>query len=175
MQDGCPRIQCMEEIWENMGKYARTCDDFITTRWLPYQVLKTHIWWNPNIKGIGYGISNNQGAKFDRKALSYVRKWEFKLNNRESQAIETLTKYIPNQWLSIIQHGNIQASIGSWVWSFEFNDQDTHPTVTFQSGKFFRPILVVCSWNPFPPPTLKCFHILINTPYHRYKYTVTNC
>jgi hypothetical protein len=46
-----------------------------------YQVLKTHIWWNPKIQGIGLGFSRNRVAQLDRHGLVTIQNiWDFKNN-----------------------------------------------------------------------------------------------
>lgn len=64
------------EAWEIMLEHIKI---------LPLQdifkFLNTHIWWNPSIKGIRYGISKNMATELDMKGFSYVKNlWDLAHN-----------------------------------------------------------------------------------------------
>lgn len=46
-----------------------------------YQPLTTHIWWNSDIQGIGFGFSRNQTTRLDRNGHSHIQNlWDFENN-----------------------------------------------------------------------------------------------
>lgn len=162
---------CGSYMWKQIWEVCKSVLEHVVV--LPpqdmYQVLNTHIWWNPDIQVIGFGVSSNQATQLDRNGLGHIRDlWDFennkplaareivekfKLDRRELGAIEITMSSIPNQWGALVHQYGRKSPIGSWVWYFDTNLQDAHPAMIFQNNR------------------LKCFCIPINTLYCGYGLT----
>lgn len=69
-------LKIFGEAWKNILEHV-----VILSPQDMYQALNSHIWWNLDIQGIGFGFSRNQAARLDKIGHSHIQTlWDFENN-----------------------------------------------------------------------------------------------